>query len=267
MQGSPLATGQSPYQVSPDKNVSEMNLTDIKRPEILEINSSDLNVELSTYQRIHYEEDDELVDIFIAPTLVISQEDSNDGKFNLPIDSKMFDQEVYKKFNRLTYSLGKMVRLAEYNADRLSKLIGQYLSVYPSDEVLNRNGDCKKCLQYEVDENFGKLTFGNLKSILSCIIKTDTNLHSVPELDTTGKRKEFTKIYHNYIEDRDRFTHGILFFLYPDLAPILRVKTKESEDQYITYSKEVFLSNLETFDYLDSVLSKIRAVIEGGLTP
>lgn len=244
-----------------------MNLTNIKRPEALVINSSDLNVELSTYQKIHYEEDDELVDIFIAPTLVISQEDSNDGKFDLPIDSKMFGREVYEKFNNLTYSLGKMVRLAEYNADRLSKLIEQYFSIHPSDEVLNRNSDCRKCLQYGVEENFGKLTFGNLKSILSCIVKTDTSLHSVPELDTTEKRKEFTKIYHNYIEDRDRFTHGILFFLYPYLIPILRVKTAESEDQYITYSKEVFLSNLETFDYLDSVLSKIRAVIEVIQTP
>lgn len=101
-----------------------MNLTDIKRPEVLEINSSDLGVELSTHEKKkYYKEDDELVDIFIAPTLVISQEDSNDGKFDLPIGSKMFGREVYKKFNNLTYSLGKMVRLAEYNADRLSKLI------------------------------------------------------------------------------------------------------------------------------------------------
>jgi hypothetical protein len=239
-----------------------MNIIDIKRPQILDTKNSELRVEIFTPKKIYYEEDNELVDILIAPTLVLAKTNSEDEKPELPIDPKMFSDEIFTRFNNLTYSLGKMVRLAELNLDTLSNLIGLYLTKNSVEELVKRNADCKKCEKYEIEKNFNKLTFGNLKCILSCIVKTDTSLHTISELSTNEKRKNFTSIYTNYIEDRDSYTHGKLFFLYPNFEPVLRVKTKEYLEHYVTYEKEVFISNLLTFDFLNDILVEIRNVVE-----
>jgi hypothetical protein len=43
-------------------------------------------------------------------------------------------------------------------------------------------------------------------------VKTDDFFHSIKGLETKDERKIFTSIYKNFIDDRDKFTHGILFF-------------------------------------------------------
>ncbi|MEY4538587.1 MAG: hypothetical protein RLZZ306_344 [Bacteroidota bacterium] len=238
-----------------------MKIIDIIRPQIVNIDTSELRAELLLPIKMYYEEDEELVDIFIAPTLILTQTNSKDEKPELLIDPKMFDKEIFDSFNKLTYSLGKMVRLAELNLDSLSSIIELYLTKNPVSELVTRNYDCKKCKCY-FEKNFNILTFENLKCILSCIVKTDTSLYNISELNTPEKRKNFTSIYTNYIEDRNRFTHGKLFFLYPNFEPVLRVKSKEYSEHYITYEKKVFISNLLTFDYLNNILVEIAKVID-----
>jgi len=239
-----------------------MNLNDIKRPTHIEISEDGLRVEISAPRNIYNEKTEELVDLWIAPTLVLSDKKDGDEKFPLPIDTKMFNEETYKRFNNFTYSLGKMVRLAELNLDTLFRTIGLYIHLTRVEEILKRNADCKKLKGYDIENKFNKLTFGNLRNILSCIIKTDTDLHNIQGLRTPEERKNFTSVYKNYIDDRDRYTHGILFFLYPSMEPILRVKTHKGENLYVKYEKEVFTHNLLTYNYLTKIISDIREYLK-----
>jgi hypothetical protein len=239
-----------------------MKLNDIKRPTIIEVSEDGLRVEISAPRDIFNDETKELVDILIAPTLVLSDKKEADEKFPLPIDPKMFNEDTYKRFNNFTYSLGKMVRLAELNLDTLIGTVGLYIHKTPEEEILKRNADCQKLKDYDIENNFNKLTFGNLRNILSCIIKTDTELHNIPGLTTPEERKNFTSVYKNYIDDRDCYTHGILFFLYPTMEPILRVKTHKGDNIYVKYEKDVFTHNLLTYNYLTKIISDIRQYLQ-----
>lgn len=239
-----------------------MKLCDIKRPELITISEEGIRVEISAPRDIYIDKTKDIIDIFIAPTLVLSDKKEGDGKFPLPIDPKMFNEDTYNRFNNFTYSLGKMVRLAELNLDTLIGMVGLYIHVTPVEEILKRNVDCQKLKDYNIEKNFNKLTFGNLRNILSCIIKTDTELHNLPGLTTSEERKNFTSVYKNYIDDRDCYTHGILFFLYPSMEPILRVKTHKGDNIYVKYEKDVFTHNLLTYNYLTKIISDIRGYLQ-----
>lgn len=239
-----------------------MKLSDIKRPELITISEEGIRVEISAPRDIYKNKTKDIIDILIAPTLVLSDKKEGDGKFPLPIDPKMFNEDTYKRFNNFTYSLGKMVRLAELNLDTLIGMVGLYFHITPVEEILKRNADCQKLKDYDIEKNFNKLTFGNLRNILSCIIKTDTELHNLPGLTTSEERKNFTSVYKNYIDDRDCYTHGILFFLYPSMEPILRVKTHKGDNIYVKYEKDVFTHNLLTYNYLTKIISDIREYLQ-----
>jgi hypothetical protein len=230
----------------------------IKRPKQIPINEKSLRMEIYLPKQIFDDLTGELIDILIAPSLVLSEQKGNDEKFPIPIDHKMFNDETYKRFNNFTYSLGKMVRLAELNLDNLIGVVKHYNHLTSMEEILKRNSDCQKLKEYDIENNFHKLTYGNLRNILSCIVKTDKDLYSIEGLETTACRKNFTTVYKNYIDDRDCYTHGILFFLYPSMEPILRVKTNEGNNIYIKYEKEVFTHNLMTFEYLSKIIADIR---------
>lgn len=240
-----------------------MKLDDIKRPELIQLSEDGVRIEISAPQDIYDEQTNELIDIFIAPTLVLADEKDTDGKFSLSLDTVMIDEKIYQMFNNFTYSLGKMVRLAEMNLDDLIGVVDSYIHITPVQEILKRNADCKTLAKYDIENNFKKLTFGNFRKILSCIIKTDTELHKIDGLTTAEERKNFTSVYKNYIDDRDCYTHGILFFLYPSMNPILRVKIPDGTSVYVKYEKDVFTHNLQTYNYLTKILTAIQKYLQG----
>jgi len=232
------------------------------RPEILDIDDKTLKVECFTQFKVYSK--DEFADILIFPTLVLAKKDQQDSKFPLPVDEKMFTKELGFKFNGYTYGIGKIVRLAEINSDHLHNFITDYFFKNDIKDFYQRNANCAKVREYKIEEKSAHLTFGNLKNILRLIIKTDAAFYEIEELNDSNKRSNFRKTYDNYVVDRDRFTHGKLFFLYPDFNPILRIKEKDGKDCYINYSQEIFLSNLHTYDYLEKVLAKMTQVLDRG---
>lgn len=244
-------------QINKQLKYRNLKFEEISSLKQLQINDTDLKAEYSFSTELFG--NGELVDIIIAKFLKISSQKEN-GKFDLPIDEKMFKNEQWKKFNKFTYSLGKMIRLSEENFDSLNSFIAKYIEKNPLSDILNRNADCRKNKEYS-GIDFHKLTFANLKNILSCILKTDDSFYIVEGLKTKDERKNFSKIYSSYISNRDDFTHGKLFFLYPEYNPVLRVKRKKQEI-YIEYTKDIFIDNLQSYLYLDDILSDINQIIQ-----
>lgn len=201
---------------------------------------------------------DEFIDTLIFPTIQFIEKGNEDEKFNLAVDEKSFTKELGLKFNGYTYGIGKIVRLSEINSNKLSSFIMNYFMTKDIEEFYKRNSDCEKLREYQIKENINILTFGNMVNILRNIVKTDTCFHSLKNLSTKDKRKAFRKTFVDYVKDRDCFTHGILFFEYPSFEPILKVKDKDGNDYYINYSKEIFLSNLQTFNYLFDIVSEME---------
>lgn len=200
---------------------------------------------------------EQLADIYIAPTLIKLEPKEDGGKPVLPIDPKMFTEDIYKKFNRLTYSIGKLNRLAELIYDKLKRTISLYLAVNDLEELKERNKKCKDLKKYDFNKD---LTFGQLRNVFSCIIKTDKEFEQFSDLDNGEKRNDFSKLFDNYIVDRDSFTHGILSFLYPDFEPILKIKPPNSDEHYVGLSEKILRDNLLVYKKIDGVLSEINEV-------
>lgn len=230
------------------------------RPEIINIDEETIVVEFFTHRKI-YNNEDEFLDILVFPTLLLTKRTHPNGKFPLPIDEKMFTKELGVTFNGYTYGVGKIVRLAEINNDNLHKFIKKYFRKNDLETFYKKSTECAKLINYEIREKLEFLTYGNLKNIMRQIIKNDTAFHTIEELNNANKRRHFRQTYENYVVDRDRFTHGKLFFLYPDFDPVLRIRENNGDSKYINYSKEIFLSNLQTFDYLEKVLSQMNLIL------
>ena len=179
----------------------------------------------------------------------------NGGKPVLPIDQKMFTDDIYKKFNQLTYSIGKLNRLAELIYDKLKRTVSLYLAVNDLEKLTERNKKCKDLKKYNFEKD---LTFGELRNVFSCVIKTDKEFEQFTELDSGEKRNKFSKLFDDYIVDRDCYTHGILSFLYPNFEPVLKVKPPNSDEHYVGLTEKVLRDNLLTYKHIDGILSKIN---------
>ncbi|MCM4157829.1 hypothetical protein [Gramella sp. AN32] len=227
----------------------------ISRPFKIDLKKADLKAEIFLPKKLY--DKDELVDIYIAPTLIKLDSNNDVEKPILPIDQKMLDKNIYEKFNRITYSIGKLNRLAELINDKLKRTIALYLANNKIEEILERNKKCKDLKKY----NFQKdLTFGELRNVFSCIIKTDKEFEQFEELEDGEKRNDFSKLFDGYINDRDSYTHGILSFLYPDFDPILKIKPPNTEEHYVGISERILRDNLLTYDKIDQLLDKINLV-------
>lgn len=203
----------------------------------------------------------EFVDIASVNYLQILPEDEN-GKFNLVIYEEIYTEENndWKEFNRLIYSLGKMNRLSEQIFDKVKDIVKCYCHYTPLEQLLEKNSDCRKNKDYK-NQELHKLTFANFKNILSCILKTDDSFYEIEGLKSIEDRKNFSKIFNEYIVRRDYYTHGILYLFLPQKEAVLKIQ-KEAEVKYIKYQKEDFEVNLKMFLFLNTILHDIGIVIQ-----
>ena len=190
------------------------------RPLKLKLNIDEI-VEFTYSEPLKDSLTNKLVDFKIMPTLIITKKNGTD-KPTLPIVAEMFSNERVQQFNYLTYFIGKLIRISELNCDNLRVYVKKYFKKVDFIEFCDRNKKCSECKNYNISKDFKLLTFGQLRNILSCILKSDKCL-KLEQFNSPELLKEFTVLYHNYIYDRDCYTHGKLFFLYPEYIPILKV--------------------------------------------
>ena len=202
-----------------------------------------------------------IVDIASVNYLQILPKGEN-GKFNMVIyeDIDTEENNDWKEFNRLIYSLGKMNRLSEQIFDKVKDIVKCYCHYTPLEQFLLKNSDCRKNKDY-IGQGFHKLTFANFKNILSCILKTDDSFYEIEGLKEKEDRKNFSKIFNEYITRRDCYTHGILYLFLPKKEPILKIQ-KDGKEKYIKYQKVDFEVNLKIFLFLFTILHDIGMVIQ-----
>lgn len=76
-----------------------------------------------------------------------------------------------------------------------------------------------------------RLDFSGLRDMLSPIIKKDKDFHTIPFFDTAEKRSMYTKVFADFISDRNLFTHGILYYFSDEdkfyLNYVVKIKHKD----------------------------------------
>ena len=195
--------------------------------------------------------DDKTMDINYAPVIAII--DTPERINPVPIE-RMIDGVLYKRFDDLTFKIGKAVRFSEIINNDLNKCIKTYSEKFDLANLTNRNSKCRELKKYDFNKN---LTFMQLKQVLSCILKTETSLHKIERLDSSEKRKKFTTHLTSFILNRDYLVHGNLHFLHPEFVPVLKI-VENNNQKFLKITNELLQNTLFVFNYLVQILGEIN---------
>jgi len=232
------------------------------RPIELDMTDRNITAEFVMSDPVFDHEKKKLLDVNIAPSLIFTIQEPGKSVPTLPIDPAMIDKDKFELFNHFTYRIGKMIRLAELNLDKLQDFISLYFSVNDYETVCNINKKCRELLKHNPKNNFKDLTFGELRNVFSCILKTEERFSEVSELETPEKRNNFSKLYADYIVDRDSYTHGKLFFLYPEFRAVLRIKPPGREEHYVEISEDIIMENISLYYIIGKKLDVLSQILK-----
>lgn len=218
-----------------------------QRPKRFEISKNKLTCEVSS-KRPKLDNNGAPLDIQVLSILIVVEK-KEETYFPFPTEEE--SEKFFSQFDTINSKIGKANRLSEKIYAETKKIIRLYFQINDLDKVVERNSKCRNLKKY----NFKKdLTFMESRNVLSCILKTDIGFKESINL-TTQQTNYYTKLFSNYIIDRDCFTHGELFFVYPNTKSILRVKPPAEEEHYIEIEKETFENNLFAYSNIDSLLN------------
>lgn len=222
----------------------DLKYNDIPKIEEIKIDSSKITASIHSSNTL-IDNNNKEVDIAYINYLQILEQGEN-GKYQLPIYEE-FLHDGWKKFNNFTYSLGKMNRLSEGIYDKTKKVINSYsLKQIKSDP------------KYKEKQN---PNFSLSQRILDSILETNKYFDIIKDIENKDNKKNFSKIFKEYIKRRNYYTHGILYFLYPSKEPILKI-VKKNKETYIKYKEEDFIHNLKIFIYLKNILDDMIQIIQ-----
>jgi hypothetical protein len=241
-----------------------MKTEEIERPERIDIYTT---LKL-TIPRDDFEENPDIMEMSVLIEISKIEDENNvnhlkilnEAKNDLDRLTTNVINDLIDKSEILSCRISKLSRLSETINNQLKSIYNFYLKENEITEIVGRNKKCKELSKSNLN---GNLTFNELRNVLSCIIKTDLNFHQINELNNSNKRKIFTQKMHNYIYDRDCYTHGALSFLFPNFTPILEVKPPNQELHYIIINEKVIFDNMKTHKELRKALEKISLITQG----
>ncbi len=101
--------------------------------------------------------------------------------------------------------------------------------------------------------------FMTLRDKLSVIIKGDSKFHNIERLQTGSLRRTFRKLFAEFIEDRNIYTHGEILYRINDKAILMRyINKKEKDFSMCLITKECIYSFYALYDYLNRTLNEMR---------
>lgn len=230
-----------------NQNMEYRNLkyNDIPKIEEIKIDSSKIIANFHSANTLIGSNGEE-VDIAYINYLQILEQGKN-GKYECPIYEEFLRNNGWKKFNNFTYSLGKMNRLSEGIYDNTKRVINMCHSLK----------QIKSNPKYKEKQN---PNFSLSQGILDFILKNNKNFDVIEGIENKDNKENFSKIFKEYIKRRNYYTHGILYILYPDKEPILKIK--KNKETYIKYKEEDFIYNLKIFIYLKNILDDMIQIIQ-----
>ncbi|MXV53321.1 hypothetical protein GS399_20340 [Pedobacter sp. HMF7647] len=166
-----------------------------------------------------------------------------------PIQSYIAEQKLVDEHNvkQASFIMLKLhcVRVAELLKQKLLSFLIFY---YRDDSTITK--------EYLIG-----LDFMNLRNILSKIVKSSASFSDIPTLGSKHIIKLFTKTFHNFIEDRNIYTHGTL---------VTNIDTHDVAIEYLLGNQEVtcIVSNdilqsfFFTYKILDDTLDEMQSIVQ-----
>ena len=179
--------------------------------------------------------------------MVLTEKDA-DGKFIMPIDgTAIFGKEVVQTLNDIKATVGQCSQIAEILFGRLKSINNKFKQIADLTDVFST---------YE--ERYYKLDFMGHRNLLSDIFKSN-KLPWLTELLKEYDVKSVTKSFHNFIMDRNKYTHGELMYWYPDKQTLLEYENDARQTEHGVVNSDILNSFLTCYKNIDELLSKIDA--------
>ncbi|QHT68986.1 hypothetical protein GXP67_21190 [Rhodocytophaga rosea] len=138
------------------------------------------------------------------------------------------------------------IRVAETLNDILRQVLLEYYDVFQRPNV----------------DQLYTMDFMKLRDTLSDIIQKDHIFHNIEILKEKHSRKEFTRTFAAFIEDRNIYTHGHLHIRVNDDAVIITSIDKQNSKQiYWQVNQEIIQSFFDTYIVLKNVIFQISQII------
>lgn len=215
-----------------------------KRPQVINVDLEN-NMVVTSYMDHKATNNRGASEIRRVGVFVELKEKDKDGKFILPIDPKSYTKDKYDKQEYYQAKMGKCSHFAE----SLNSSLDSFLGLYFSDKDPAKFGDRYKSLN--------KLDYMNARNLLSEVLKADNKFMQIDEINTNEKLKHFTKTFFNFISDRNKYTHGLLYLSYPDFTPTIQYENEEKKVEYALIDDQIISDYFETHEYLSVILNRI----------
>ena len=144
--------------------------------------------------------------------------------------------ETIEKYSEIQNLIGNCIQLAEILNTKLS-------------------GICKGFLNKSSDERdeIHTYDFMKLRNTFSDYLKSYVKIREIEEYNSKKKVKEFTRLFYQFILDRNIYTHGIFRMRKPENDFVLYHKVGDV-NTYSLVTKEMLLSFMKVYEVLNKLL-------------
>lgn len=191
------------------------------------------------------------------------------NKTDYKIEDKTTGKIIVTQINMMQVTIGR---------DKDGNIHGQIDKVIPNEFVesiyrhLEKKNICghygeiinQKLLSFltnyytESDKELLQKDFMKLRDYLSDIIKKDVRFHSIEKLNSNTSRKTFTRLFAQFIEDRDIYTHGSLIYRVNDNKILIKYINKPNREfSYAVINFEIMISYENLYLYLKELLTEL----------
>ncbi len=169
--------------------------------------------------------------------VVINSELDKDGNMYAKSIGKIPEEYVSAIYNHL---------IAKKDCSHYGELINQRLLSFLISYI------------HKQKKTFLKKGFMTLRDNLSDIIKTDKRFYTIDELNTQESRESFRKLFAQFIEDRNIYTHGSLVYRINDNKILIHcIEKNRTKYSYFEVNIRIMSSYVELFKYLNNILDKL----------
>lgn len=173
-------------------------------------------------------------------------EKGEDGKFILPIEPEaIFGKKTIGTIHEIKGTIGHCSQIAEELFDRLKYINGEFKRIPELKEIFD---------SYE--GKYHKLDFMGHRNLLSEIFKSK-KLDWLNEILKAYDVKSTTKAFYAFIMDRNKYTHGILMFWYPNRTTLLEYENEARQTEYGIVNADILNSFIQCYKFLDELFNLI----------
>lgn len=218
-------------------------MLELLRPQILKSSKMTLILAVNSV----YEYTDPILNVTIFKTLrTITL-----GEFGYPGKNVNWDMDKPSVEKLQAYSA--MQSLAKTCVDNAEDIKSRLLEILINPRHKRSDGE---------KVEFMKMSFKKLKNLLMDDILNSKIYKEFATLNSTAKLKPFWKIFDEFIQDRNKYTHGHLCVIRPSFDYAIEFIDTDNKSKYASINKDIFVSYCTCYMTIREVITQYNVIYQ-----